>query len=113
MTLKVKQVASGQRNVTYQVGAFLPDGNLPLTPVDIHLGERVKLTALLWIVQEKLAVDLWWAEGDLLLTMESRNSVRFDSAVAPPKGWDGRMFLSSIPDTGARRSFFLVMDFDI
>jgi hypothetical protein len=113
--LRISRVAGGQRNVTLHVTGVLTKGDLPLTPID--LGDQgLKLTSLVWLVQEKLGLCLWWDKETELLPMESRNSVRFDTSLKPPEGWDGKLWLSSFNfsfgPSVAKKVFFVVLDFD-
>jgi hypothetical protein len=109
--IKVSQVGGRQRNVTFHVRGMLVDGDLPLTPIE--LGDKtLKLTSLLWAVQEKLCLHLWWNSDDEILPIESRNSMRFDQALNAPAGWNGIVYLSSTNWTSPRKAFFLIMDFD-
>jgi hypothetical protein len=108
--IHVTQVGGRQRNVTFHVRGLLED-DLPLTPVD--LGDKtLKITSLLWAIQEKMGLYLWWDSNNLLLPMESRNAMRFDQALNAPANWNGVIYLSSFGWAAPRKAFFLIMDFD-
>lgn len=112
--------ADGSKNFTVLVtGLLLKD--LPMTEI-VWLDKlnpkpaACKIESLLWIVQEKMGLVLWWQEGNLIAPMESRNSVR------PDRGWDsprsGWSRTLSITSFGVRsneflpKHFTLVLDFD-
>lgn len=121
--LRISRVAGGQRNITLHVTGVLK-GELELTPIDLEDEElqgkfdvkQAKLASLVWVIQEKLGLRLWWNEETPLLPMESRNAARFDNPIQPPKGWDGKLWLSSYHfDTEPRADekwFFFTLDFD-
>lgn len=89
---------------------------MSLTPVDSGIKERMKLGSVLWVVQEKLGLNLYWDKETLLMPLESRNSIRLDTGYSAPEGWDGRMWLSSygfsLPPLSKQKAFFLTLDFD-
>jgi len=112
--LKVTKVAGGQRNITIHVSGMIHEELQP-TPIDI--GDKgAKLASLVWLIQEKLGFHLMWNLKDLLLPMESRNSVRFDSPLRPPEDWDGKMWIMSFnwgqPPVTESKAFFITLDFD-
>lgn len=122
--LKAKQVIGGRRNVTLHITGMLAEGDLQLTPLDLDPDrrmeqgavERAKLANLLWIVQEKLVVlPYWTADGtdDLIMPMESRNSVRLDPAMAAPKRWDGKLWFETLGWREPEMWFFIALDFDL
>jgi hypothetical protein len=114
MTLKVSRVAGGMRNVTLHCTGCI-EHDLPLTPLDTGIVEGMKLTSLMWVIQEKMGLYLWWDKETLLMPLESRNSVRFDTGISAPYGWDGKMYLSSYlcnTPPSPMKAFLLVLDFD-
>ena len=115
VNLRIRQVAGGGRNVTLHITGMLTKGDMPLTPIDLSVPEksRAKIASLVWLVQEKLGIYLWWNKETILLPMESRNTVRFDSPLNPPENWDGRMWLSSFGWAAPCKAFFAVLDFDL
>ena len=115
--LKLQKTSGGQKNVTYHVRGFVHGRDMEKTEFKIEHPEasELKFSSALWIIQEKLTLYLWWAKDDLLLPMESRNSIRFDLAVKPPIGWNGTMCLSSLnwnAPNAIGKAFYLVLDFD-
>lgn len=57
----------------------------------------VRLDSVLWAIQEKMLVVLFWGpnEADLMLPLESRGNFRFDTGMSSPKmsdGWDGKIW---------------------
>lgn len=106
--VKVKQVAGGNRNVTYQIRGILSRDIAE--PIEVAKG--IKLSSAVWVVQEKMGLYLWWGPGDLIMPMESRNSVRFDTAIAPPDDWDGVLHLTSYNMGEGKKGFLIVLDFD-
>lgn len=118
LPLRVKQVAGSQKNLTLQIRGLVSKDYRDLSsfPVEEKFDRGLpKLSSALWVIQEKLCLYLWWNPEDLLLPMESRNSVRFDHALQPPEGWNGTMYLSASnwnkPDPMGK-AFLLVLDFD-
>jgi hypothetical protein len=115
--LRVSKVADGQKNFTLQITGVLRSEQKEL--LEIQLGDnssKLKLASLVWVVQEKLGLYLWWDKETPLIPMESRNSVRFDHALQPPEKWEGKMYVTSfnfeVGPLTDRKWFFLVLDFD-
>jgi hypothetical protein len=117
--MKVTKVQSGHRNVTLHVRDMLTRP-IMLEPIETGVKE-LKLTSLVWVIQEKMGLYLYWNKSnDLILPMESRNSLRFDTGIAAPSEWNGVLYLSTFGDidTGydgrniKQRAFFLALDFD-
>lgn len=112
--LNIDKVAGGQRNVTLHITGVIED-ELRLTPIDL-VDKELKIKSLVWMVQEKLGLQLWWDEERMMLPMESRNAVRFDTGLKPPAGWNGKLYVSSfnfkLPPVHKTKSFFIVMDLD-
>ena len=117
--LKVNVVARSVhgRNVTLQIQGYLTEGDLP--PTKIECPEvSLKLTSMVWLVQEKLGLYLRWNKDGYPIPLESRNSVRLDSPIASPADWDGKLWLESYNLIGVpgerpkRAAFFLTLDFD-
>lgn len=51
-----------------------------------------RISSAVWLIEEKAMVSLWLGD-ELVLPMESRNSVRFDQGLRFPKDWDGRILV--------------------
>jgi hypothetical protein len=110
--------ADGSKNFTVLVtGRLVKD--LPMTEI-VWLDKlnpkpgACKLEALLWLVQEKAGLLLWWEEGKLIAPLESRNSVRLDLGWNSPRSdWSRTLSLSSFGVVEPLpKHFTLVLDFD-
>ena len=110
MTIKVKTVADGSRNVAIQITGFLT-GTDPFELCKVS-DPRVKLTRMQWAVQEKAGLYLWWDQGlqDLVLPVESRNSITFDGLKAP-ENWEGSLWASPF-GIDKPKGFLLIVEFD-
>lgn len=116
-------VADGSRNASvHVVGAYWDP--LPLCVFDAqkHFKEakRIKIESLVWLLQEKLTLLLYWShpdENDFMLPMESRNYVRFDRGLESPKTWNGELWVKpenikrSEEDT-LDKHFMFILDLD-
>lgn len=75
----------------------------------------MRLESVVWVIQEKLGVELYWDQDRPLWIMESRNSMRFDRGIPSPKDWGGSMWIRTVgfnnPVTETKL-FFFVLDFD-
>jgi hypothetical protein len=117
--ISVKKVIGGRRNVTLHITGMLSEGDLPLTPIDLgpaHEVGRAKLSNLLWVVQEKLVVYLYWKMSgyeDVIMPLESRNFVKLDPAMPAPAEWNGRLFVDTHNFVGPQKIFFIALDFDL
>jgi hypothetical protein len=110
--LRVNKVAGGQRNHTYQITGVVTS-ELMLTPIDLGPIERpLKLASLSWLIQEKMGMYLWWDKETILLPMESRNTIKFDTSMKSPENWDGKMWISGFGFVPPKKVFFLILDFD-
>ncbi len=130
MDFKVKMTASGQRNVsaqisgvlkvpeyktvgsTYELAAskILADKAFKLVSFEHH---GLKMTSILFLVQEKAGLLLWWSEkrDNLILPVESRGAFRFDVGLRPPEDWDGTIWASTFK-VDEPKGFLLLLDFD-
>src|ERR1700679_3754655 len=97
MSFKVKVTAGGSRNVSVQISGSLPKGMFELVKFE-HLG--LKLTSLLFLIQEKAGLYLWWDKDDLILPLESRGAFKFDTGLKAPEGWDGTVWASTFASDG-------------
>jgi len=109
--IKISQRAAGQRNVTFNIWGTI---SLSDAPIEVDLGVKgLKLSSLVWLIEEKMGLHICQKSGEMWIPMESRNSVRFDHGLPVE---DDVLYLHpfSNNDLGGRltRSFFLVMDFD-
>jgi hypothetical protein len=111
MSIQISQRASGQRNVTFNVWGFTQPEAEPFE-IDLKV-EGLKLSSLVWLIEEKMGIYLCKKRGEIWLPMESRNSIRFDHAL--PVG-GVKLYLDPFANQELgqmrNRSFFLVLDFD-
>jgi len=106
----------GSKNVTVLVKGIL-DEEQRLTPILLTeklsgQPKKMKLTDALWLVQEKMGIALWWKKDDLILPMESRNSIRLDRGWDSPADWQGIILLSSFNWSQYHKYFTLEVSFD-
>jgi hypothetical protein len=75
---------------------------------------HAKLMSAIWAIQEKMGFVLWWDEKELIMPMESRNSIRLDRGWEPPKGWNGELLLNSFGYSNGPtpKHFVIELDFD-
>ena len=108
------------KNITVQVTGVL-DEELGLTAIlDVrklaHPAEGVRLDGVIWLIQEKMGINLWWGEGELLLPLESRGATRFDYGLHNKivDGWDGKVWMTTFnAELGILpKHFHFTLDFD-
>lgn len=118
----------GQRNCSVLVKGFVTADFDPTPVLDIKRLETpregwkgLRIDSVVWVVQEKMGLHLWWqfpeGEEDLIWTMESRNSARFDDGVPSPrveKGWGGILHLSSfrVAEGTVPKGYMVILDLD-
>jgi len=112
--LKVKHVSGGHKNITLQIHGEAPGAHLEAETIET--GEKsLRLESAIWVVREKLGIELRWSDEEPLIFMESRNTVRFDIGLHSPKEWDGKLLLMTHnwdkPDDEDKQ-FLIVLDFD-
>lgn len=110
--IEISQRAAGQRNVTFNVWGRIESLDLP--DIELNLGAQgLKLSSLVWLIEEKMGLYLMQNREEVWIPMESRNSIRFDHGlpVAGSTLWL-RAFANSPLGENPKRSFFLIMDFD-
>ena len=115
--LQVEVVSGGYKNVTLQIhGTFRQDAPTDGDDAWVDTHEKsLKLESAVWVVQEKLGINLKWTDEIPLIFMESRNSVRFDIGLHSPKDWDGRLKLEMNDGNSPKlnnKEFLIVLDFD-
>lgn len=113
MSIKVNQTAGGSRNVSVEISGFLEtshqDKVFPLAQfADVHL----KLTRVMFAIQEKGGILLWWDEAceHLVLPLESRGGFSFDGRKSPP-GWNGQLWAQAFK-IDEPKAFLIILDFD-
>lgn len=111
---KVIQTAGSQRNVTLRIRGRA------YTELDEHARFAIrlpdaglKLSSLVWLIQEKMGLHLWVNETEIMLPMESRNSIRFDT---PVPALESVLYLTpfnlDLAPVTQFKAYFLVLDFD-
>jgi hypothetical protein len=115
----VRALQSGSKNLTLEVtGVLIEDGNhltIEFGPDWIKPDQIVKVASLVWLIEEKAGIRLWWDDEKLLAPLESRSAVRFDSGMRQPDGWKRRIKLEAfnvLASNPSPKHFLLVMDFD-
>jgi hypothetical protein len=111
--IKISQRAAGQRNVTFNVWGTVSEFDAP-EDIELKLGAKnLKLSSLVWLIEEKMGLYICQKPGEVWIPMESRNSVRFDHGLPIE---EEILFLHPFANTklegSKERAFFLVMDFD-
>lgn len=109
---KVKITADALRNASVQISGGLPsqeEGKFKLVKFE-HLG--LKLTSVLFLIQEKAGLYLWWDEDNLILPVESRGAFKFDIGLKAPEDWDGQIWGQAFKTEEFDKAFLLIMDFD-
>jgi hypothetical protein len=113
MTIKIKETASGSRNVSVEISGILEkvheDKPFRLVKFETH---ALKLTRLMFAIQEKGGLLLWWDEAceHLVLPLESRGGFNFDGRKAPDH-WDGQIWATAFK-IDEPKGFLIIMDFD-
>lgn len=102
-------VASSQRNVTIRLSGLLRS-DVPIEIVTKQI--KLKLTAAVWLIEEKMGFYLGWDDESVLMPLESRNSMRFEQAIPCPANWQGSLWLKAFKATDLPMAFFLLLDFD-
>lgn len=102
-------VASGQRNVTIRISGAVLDA----APFQVKTEQlKLKLTAVAWLIEEKMGFHLSWDSTSVLMPLESRNSLRFDQAIPCPENWQGSLWLKPFNFTKKQMAFFVILDLD-
>lgn len=61
--------------------------------------KSIRIDAFWWLIEEKMGLRLWWCKGNLLIPMESRNSIRFDTPLAArdyvSDKWERKLYVST------------------
>lgn len=118
----------GQKNCSVLVKGFTKEDFEPIPFLDITKLQApregwkgFRLDSAVWAIQEKMGLHLWWSkpegEEELVLPMESRNGIRFDTGLVSPrvdKGWGGVMYISSfrVSEIPGPKSFMFVLELD-
>lgn len=102
-------VASSQRNATIRLSGIIDK----VEPLEIITGHsKLKLTAISWLIEEKMGFWLCWDQESVLMPLESRNSMPFNQAIPCPADWQGSLWLKPFKVTTPPMAFFILLDFD-
>lgn len=128
--MEIQLIKDGAKNFSVMVKGWAQKDFNPIPIIDIEKLAKptagwkgVRLDSLTWAIQEKMGFHLWWEDGfkesDLILPLESRNSMRFDEGIPSPRvgdGWKRKIWLSSFKcltnDPELAKHFFILLDFD-
>jgi len=83
-------------------GFFTSDLNEPTCVLDLdklkETPAHIRVDSLWWLIEEKMGLRLWWDNGQLLIPMESRNSMRFDYPLSSREltsgKWSRKLYLT-------------------
>jgi|SRR6185437_290910 len=106
-------LADGARNHTIQFSGIM-EKNV-FDPKELMKWDRPyppKIGSVLWLIQEKMGIHLWWDKETPLFPMESRNSMRFDTALQPPDGWKGVFYYDTFGVVDSPKHFMFILDID-
>lgn len=75
---------------------------------------QLKLAKLSWLIEEKMGVYFGWTYDEILLPMESRNMMLFETGVPSPEKWDGRLWLTpfKVEQAELPKGLLIILDFD-
>lgn len=110
MAILIEEVASGQRNVTLRFSGTIDGPKVLIESKTKHT--KLKLTAVSWLIEEKMGFYLSWDKESILMPLESRNIVRFDQAISCPDNWRGSLWLRPFKVTQPNMAFFIILDLD-
>lgn len=108
MAILIEEVASGQRNFTIRVSGIVD----ALGMIELKTKhDKLKLTSLAWLIEEKMGFHLSWDQHSVLMPLESRSTIRFDQAISSPAKWEGSLWLKSF-NLSKPSAFFIILDLD-
>lgn len=113
MSFQVRKTADGSRNAAVEVSGFLRQEHegkvFPFVKFEHH---GLKLTGVLFLIQEKGGLYLWRDEAreNLIMPLESRGVFKFDG-IKGPDNWDGQIWASAF-NCDAPRAFLVILEFD-
>lgn len=105
----VSQKAASQRNVTFHIHGTVEYSDPVCYSIKLPQG-NLKLTSLLWLIEEKMGFYLYKTEDEVWMPLESRNFLRFDQGI--PINSDELWLRPFKTDQSGQRTFFMIMDFD-
>lgn len=96
MEITSRVLGSGERNLGLVVKGILEEDLVEPRPVLEWKETRPpKIVSLLWVVQEKMGIHLWWSKTEPFLTMESRNGFSPVRQITPPEAWEGTIYMTA------------------
>lgn len=106
MAFSTKIIGDSSKNCRVHVAGFIIKDITDEDPAVIldldklkDCPQNLRLDSLWWLIEEKMGLRLWWKPGCLLLPLESRNNLRFDTPLSSkdfaPPGWCRKLYLSS------------------
>ena len=113
MTLKVNFTSDGSRNVAvHACGVLKPNDEDRLFLCEFK-DRNLKLTSVLFLIQEKAGLSLWWdKEGqNLVLPLESRGAFKFENGLKAPEQWGGKLWMTPFK-VDEDKSILLLLEFD-
>jgi hypothetical protein len=120
--ISIRTLQDAGKSFTVRVTGSASGELIPVAVIDLSDRETLKglrFDRATWLIQEKMGLSLWWSESkepsELLLVMESRNSVSYSPGLNPPEGWGKKIYLRSfgisrVPELPAL--FCFTLDFD-
>lgn len=114
--IKIERPLDG-KNVVVQVTAVI-SADLSMEPIyRVTEAKGIKIDGILWLVQEKMGLLLWWGKDDFLLPLESRGANTFSGGIHKriDDTWDGQIFISTFgfkSNDLKPKHFFLSLDMD-
>lgn len=105
-----EETANSQRNVTLRISGTIDGPDVLIEQKTKQV--KLKLTAVTWLIEEKMGFYLSWDRESVLLPMESRNSISFAQAIPCPENWQGSLWLRPFKVTQPNMAFFIILDFD-
>lgn len=119
--LGVRKISDGHKNYSVLVQGTLSEGDItvPLPIVKLAdlqpVPDAVKLRRATWMIQEKLGVELWWGQSDILMVLESRGMMSTEQDISSPRrslGWAGEILLTTFGWAPPRKHLMFVLEFD-
>ena len=100
---KVKFPADGDKHLTVQVAGVLREERMQIL---FESSRRLRIDSVLFLIQEKAGILLWWGKDDLVLPMESRGAFSFASPIVSPEDWDKKLWISAFNVVQPKHFFF-------
>lgn len=119
--IKVTVPSQGSKNAAVHVVGITDEefSEQPLVRLeDLNpIPRKIRIDNVLFAIQEKMGIILWWDKDKLILPLESRGAFRFDQGINSPSDWSGTIWGSSVGvDTNSTyaipKHFFLILDLE-